>query len=153
MDKSDYILRKAMMTDLPAIMVIEQLCFADDCFSEQQFAYLIRHAKGWFYVITHREQIVGYASLLSNARTHYLRIYSIAIHPEFKGKGLGQMMMEQIIRTAKNNNMEKITLEVNVFNKTAIILYKRNGFISRSIKKNYYHNGTDALYMQRDCKQ
>lgn len=42
-----------------------------------------------------------------------------------------------------------VTLKVNICNNIAIILYKNNGFKTISIKKNYYHDGSDALYMQR----
>ncbi|WP_455671643.1 ribosomal protein S18-alanine N-acetyltransferase [Phocaeicola sp.] len=149
MDKRGYILRGAMMTDISAIMAIEQLCFADDRFTKQQFAYLISHAKGWFYVIEYQNKIAGYISLLTNVRTHYLRIYSIAIHPEKRGMGLGQALLEQAFKTARENKIKTITLEVNICNRIAIILYKSNGFKAISIKTNYYHDGSDALYMQR----
>lgn len=149
MDREKYILRQAMMADIPAIIAIEQLCFADDSFSRRQFAYLISHAKGLFYVIEHQDRIAGYISLLTNARTHYLRIYSIAVHPENRGMGLGQVLLDQALEIAEKNEIRIITLEVNVCNNAAIILYKKNGFEPISIKKNYYHDGADALYMQR----
>lgn len=149
MDREKYILRQAMMADIPAIIAIEQLCFADDSFSRRQFAYLIGHAKGWFYVIEYQGRIAGYISLLINARTNYLRIYSIAVHPENRGMGLGQKLLFQTLEIARENKLRIITLEVNICNNTAIILYKKNGFEPISIKKNYYHDGTDAIYMQR----
>ncbi|MBS5639796.1 MAG: ribosomal-protein-alanine N-acetyltransferase, partial [Bacteroides sp.] len=40
-------------------------------------------------------------------------------------------------------------LEVKVTNAAAIALYMKNGFIPAGIKPCYYHDGSDAIYMQR----
>lgn len=142
-------LRKANLRDIPAILEIEQECFREDSFSREQFAYLIGRSKGIFYVVVEQEQIIAYISLLLHAGTRYLRIYSIAVHPDFRGKGLGQALMDQTIRTADECKAAKITLEVKVTNAAAIALYMKNGFIPAGIKPCYYHDGSDAIYMQR----
>lgn len=142
-------LRKANLRDIPAILEIEQECFREDSFSREQFAYLIGRSKGIFYVVVEQEQIIAYISLLLHAGTRYLRIYSIAVHPDFRGKGLGQALMDQTIRTANECKAAKITLEVKVTNAAAIALYMKNGFIPAGIKPCYYHDGSDAIYMQR----
>ena len=41
-----FILRPAVINDIPSIMEIEQICFDLDSFSKRQFAYLISQAKG-----------------------------------------------------------------------------------------------------------
>ena len=142
-------LRKANLRDIPAILEIEQECFREDSFSREQFAYLIGRSKGIFYVVVEQEQIIAYISLLLHAGTRYLRIYSIAVHPDFRGKGLGQALMDQTIRTANECKAAKITLEVKVTNAAAIALYMKNGFIPAGIKPCYYHDGSNAIYMQR----
>ena len=126
-------LRKANLRDIPAILEIEQECFREDSFSREQFAYLIGRSKGTFYVVVEQEQIIAYISLLLHAGTHYLRIYSI----------------EQTIATAHDCKAAKITLEVKVTNTPAIRLYMKNGFIPVGVKPAYYHDGSDAIYMQR----
>ena len=130
--------RKAQQSDIPAILEIEWECFREDSFSKEQFAYLISRSKG-----------IAYVSLLFHGGTHYLRIYSIAVHPDFRGKGLGQALMDQTIRTANECKAAKITLEVKVTNAAAIALYMKNGFIPAGIKPCYYHDGSNAIYMQR----
>ena len=142
-------LRKANLRDIPAILEIEQECFREDSFSREQFAYLIGRSKGTFYVVVEQEQIIAYISLLLHAGTRYLRIYSIAVHPDFRGRKLGQLLMEQTIATAHDCKAAKITLEVKVTNTPAIRLYMKNGFIPAGIKPCYYHDGSDAIYMQR----
>ena len=142
-------LRQAKVGDIPAILEIEQECFQEDSFSREQFVYLICRSKGTFYVVVEQERMIAYVSLLFHVGTRYLRIYSIAVHPDFRGKGLGQALMDQTIRTANECKAAKITLEVKVTNAAAIALYMKNGFIPAGIKPCYYHDGSNAIYMQR----
>ena len=142
-------LRKANLRDIPAILEIEQECFREDSFSREQFAYLISRSKGTFYVMMEGDRVIAYVSLLFHSGTRYLRIYSIAVHPDFRGRKLGQLLMEQTIATAHDCKAAKITLEVKVTNTPAIRLYMKNGFIPAGIKPCYYHDGSNAIYMQR----
>lgn len=148
METEPYI-RKAELADIPAILKIEQVCFQEDSFSKQQFVYLIVRSKGAFYVVQEEDRLIAYVSLLFHEGTRYLRVYSIAVHPDFRGKSLGQRLMEQTARVACEYKAEKITLEVKESNTPAIGLYMKNGFIPAGIKPCYYHDGSDAIYMQR----
>ena len=143
------IVRKAQQADIPAILEIEWECFREDSFSIEQFAYLISRSKGTFYVMMEADRVIAYVSLLFHGGTRYLRIYSIAVHPDFRGKKVGQLLIDQIAVIAQKQGLKRITLEVNVSNSPAIHLYEKNGFKCTSIKENYYHNGTSAYYMQR----
>ena len=143
------VVRKAQQADIPAILEIEWECFQEDSFSREQFAYLISRSKGTFYVMMEEDRVVAYVSLLFHGGTRYLRIYSIAVHPDFRGKKVGQLLIDQIAVIAQKQGLKRITLEVNVSNSPAIHLYEKNGFKCTSIKENYYHNGTSAYYMQR----
>ena len=60
-----------------------------------------------------------------------------------------QLLMERTIETALDCRAVKITLEVKESNTPAIKLYMKNGFIPVGVKPNYYHDGSDAIYMQR----
>ena len=149
--------RKAQQIDIPAILEIEWECFREDSFSKEQFAYLISRSKGTFYVMMEGDRVIAYVSLLFHGGTRYLRIYSIAVHPDFRGKGLGQALMDQTIRTADECMglglaalfAKDIVRGVKVTNAAAIALYMKNGFIPAGIKPCYYHDGSDAIYMQR----
>ena len=144
-----FILRLAEIDDIQSIMEIEQIWFNKDSFSKRQFVYLISQAKGYFCVVEYQQRVVGYFSVLINQRACSLRIYSIAVHPDFHGKKVGQLLIDQTVVIAQKQGLKRITLEVNVSNSPAIHLYEKNGFKCTSIKENYYHNGTSAYYMQR----
>ena len=71
------------------------------------------------------DRVIAYVSLLFHGGTRYLRIYSIAVHPDYRGRGLGQILMDQTILTAGECKATKITLEVKVTNTSAIGLYRK----------------------------
>lgn len=144
------IVRQAVLADLDAIMNIETVCFEADSFSRKQFNYLITRAKGVFYVVVENEIVIAYISLISNARTRNLRIYSVAVHPGSRGKKLGQLLMDKTFEFARLRQLRKVTLEVNVTNEAAIGLYLKNKFEPTRIICNYYADGSNACYME--CK-
>ena len=57
-------------------------------------------------------------------------ITNVAVHPEYRGIGLGNVVIEKLIAIAKEENLVAMTLEVRVSNFTAINLYRKYGFIA-----------------------
>ena len=57
--------------------------------------------------------------------------------------------MDQTIQTAGECKAAKSTLEVKVTNTSASGLYMKNGFIAVGINPCYYHDGSDAMSMER----
>ena len=57
--------------------------------------------------------------------------------------------MESILHEAKEAFCERISLEVRVSNERAQNLYRKYGFETISIRKNYYENAEDAYVMMK----
>lgn len=55
------------------------------------------------------------------------RLHKIYLLPESQGKGLGKMLLERIVALAKENHSDRISLNVNRFNK-AFAFYNKMGF-------------------------
>lgn len=76
------------------------------------------------------------------------QITNIAVHPDYRGKGIGKKLMESLISSLKEENCIAITLEVRESNEVAKNLYKSFGFLSEGIRKNFYEdNKEDANIM------
>ena len=75
------------------------------------------------------------------------RIGRIAVIKEYRGKGIGQMMMEKMIEESLNNHCVTMSLEVRVSNDNAIALYKKNGFETVALRKNYYEDNHEDAYL------
>jgi ribosomal-protein-alanine acetyltransferase len=140
-------IKQALFEDLDAIMKIENDCFRADAFSRHQMAYLITRSKGIFIIACHNDEIAAYMSFIISARHNTGRIYSIAVAPDHRGAGIADILMDKTIRHSLENNLRAIFLEVRTDNKAAIQLYQKKGFITHTVKKNYYNDGAPAYSM------
>lgn len=144
----DYIIDIAKSEDVNSIFEIENSSFITDGFTKRQFTYLVNKAKGIFYVLKHNDNIRAYISILSNSQSRKLRIYSIAVHPDYRKKHYAQILLDKAIEFAKVKYISVINLEVKTNNIPAIKLYEKKGFIIVNLKKNYYKDGEDAYVMR-----
>lgn len=79
------------------------------------------------------------------------RITNIAVHPEFRGMGIGNKILEELIKLCEKRNIPSMTLEVRISNTIAQNLYKKFGFKEAGVRKKYYgDNDEDALIMWRN---
>lgn len=141
-------IRKATISDLSDILIIERLCFNEEAFSKRQFSYLISKARGIFYVAESDSFILGYISLLQRANSKGIRIYSIAVHPMSRDLRIGQKLFDAGREFAKREELQYISLEVRTDNTAAINFYRKNGFVETDIIQGYYSDGINAFKMK-----
>ena len=61
---------------------------------------------------------------------HKADIYSVYIHPDYRGQGLARRLLEQLITQAKAvNGLETLLLAVSEHNAPALALYQSLGFV------------------------
>lgn len=65
-------------------------------------------------------------------------LLSVGVLPDLRREGLGQLLLDYGIATARDMGAERIILEVNITNEAAITLYEHNGFVRDGIRKAYY---------------
>lgn len=95
-------------------------------------------------------EIVGFAGVIDTV--DQLEITNIVVRKDFRKKGIGNELLTELIKLAKENDKEKITLEVNNTNLVAIKLYEKNGFKNVGFRKKYYNNTYDANIMTLKLK-
>ena len=64
-------------------------------------------------------------------------LYAIWIHPDFRGKGYGVVLMEQLFEELQMRNVKKVFLTVDNANTIAQNLYKKLGFVEIKQNKQY----------------
>lgn len=75
-------------------------------------------------------------------------ICTLAMHPEWRGQGLGELLLTHLIDHATALNAAVATLEVRISNLAAQQLYRKYGFEVAGLRKGYYSdNHEDALIM------
>ncbi len=90
--------------------------------------------------------IVGFAGLwLMVDEAH---VTTIATHPDYRHRGLGELLLTSLIDIAYDIGARQVTLEVRVSNMVAQNLYHKYGFHEQGIRRRYYSdNDEDALIM------
>lgn len=85
----------------------------------------------------------GYWMMLEEAH-----ICTLALRQEWRGRGLGELLLAGLIESALKRQAEIVTLEVRVSNLRAQRLYAKYGFDQVGQRKRYYSdNGEDAFIM------
>ena len=89
--------------------------------------------------------IVGFAGqMFIDDESH---VNNIAVDPAWQGRGLGAVLMLDLVRTALGRGARHLTLEVRVGNDPALALYRRFGMAPVGVRPNYYPDREDALIM------
>ncbi len=70
---------------------------------------------------------------------------AIAVHPDFRRKGLAQLLLSTLLKEAESQGSKRATLEVEITNDSAKALYESCGFKVAGCRSRYYKNGSDAL--------
>lgn len=81
------------------------------------------------------------------------KIIAFAVRKEFRGRGVGKMLLKHAIDRITGRGKRKIMLEVRVSNTTAQQLYKKFGFVIVDVIPGYYSDGEDAYLMVRTVLQ
>ena len=81
-------------------------------------------------------EAVGYVGLMYVLDEGY--ISNVAVSPEWRRRGIGDMLIEELLRRALAKKLSFVTLEVRESNAPAIALYSKHGYVPVGTRKNYY---------------
>ena len=111
------------MGDAPQLNKLQQLRLVDG---------LSNHPSSFVLFELYGGEIVGLATCFINFSTFmvksYLNIHDFFIRPEYRGKGLSNSLMQELILISTTRDYCKITLEVREDNVVAQTLYRCMGF-------------------------
>ncbi len=89
-----------------------------------------------FALLNSEQNLIGF--LISDHIAGEISLMNICIAPEYRRKGLAQILFQQLVDTATEIHAEMIWLEVRESNKPAQNLYFQLGFNEIAIRQNYY---------------
>lgn len=79
-----------------------------------------------------------------------LHLLNIAVHPDYRRRGLGRWLMAHLQSVARGHGCARIVLEVRRGNLAAQALYRADGFLPVGERPGYYSdNGEAAVLMER----
>ncbi len=126
---------------LDGVAQLEKLCFHQP-WSRNSLELLIKEGIGVGVVCSCDGQICAYGGMM--VAVDEGQITNIATHPEYRRRGYGKAVLEALIKYAKQNGLDSISLEARESNHAAIELYTKLGFKVEGKRKDFYTNPTES---------
>ena len=146
-----FTVRPMKESDLNVVMYLENTCFvAPWGLKDVKYELNDNPVSNLWVIESETTGIVGFVDywITFDSAT----ICQICVNPLFRRKGLGSMMIDELVSDCKANRVRNITLEVRENNDAAIKLYEKNEFKKSLVKEAYYTNGDNAVYMIRELE-
>jgi ribosomal protein S18 acetylase RimI-like enzyme/predicted double-glycine peptidase len=137
-------IRPATTSDLDALVALENLCFDEDRISRRQFRHLLKKGHAALFVATEKTKLVGSLVLLFSRGTATARLYSIAIAPDLRGRGVGRALVARAEKEAWREERAWMRLEIRKDNAASIRLFEALGYRRFGIRVGYYADQMDA---------
>jgi ribosomal protein S18 acetylase RimI-like enzyme len=136
----------ANLWDLNAVRELEHLSFPLDEWPliEMIGVLSLPSIERWKAVI--QEKLVGFIAADIRKRQRVAWIATIAVHPDFRGQGIGGELMQI---AEHRSGMPAIRLSVRASNKSAQKLYQGRGYEQIDVWPKYYAGDEDAIVMEK----
>jgi ribosomal-protein-alanine N-acetyltransferase len=138
---------EARERDAPALAALHAASFKHG-WGEEEFHRLLADRA----VVGHRAAIgrtaIGF--ILSRLAAGEAEILSVAIAPNWRGRGFGRPLLDLHLRRLAGLGARPVFLEVGEHNTPAGRLYRRAGFYEVGRRPGYYDGGGTALVLRRD---
>ncbi len=140
--------RPMTLGDLDEVMEIERASFAYP-WSSRFFLQEFQVECARSILVEINGKIIGY--VLFWLLPEGVDIHNLAVRSEYRRRGIGRILLEQVILEALRRSSLRVTLEVRKSNLAAQKLYESAGFVATGIRRAYYSDdGEDALTMALD---
>ncbi|MBP1555863.1 MAG: ribosomal protein S18-alanine N-acetyltransferase [Oscillospiraceae bacterium] len=145
------IIRKALPEDSTAVYVIENE-ISRHPWTEDQIREEIEFVQAFTCVCEADGRIVGFATMQNAAE--FAHINELGVLASHRRRGIGRMLMEDIIRESLERGCEFISLEVRESNDPAQALYRSFGFRQEGLRKGFYRDPQeDGLVLVKKLKE
>jgi ribosomal-protein-alanine N-acetyltransferase len=139
------------LEDLDQIIAIENVSFPTP-WPMRIFEREIEAQNSYKRVVRFSGSVVAY--IVTWTIYDEVHILNIAVHPDFRNIGLGEMLLRDCLGYSYDKGLKLAVLEVRISNKSAIRLYEKIGFKTMRVRKKYYTDtGEDAYVMMYELEQ
>ncbi|MFE8034541.1 ribosomal protein S18-alanine N-acetyltransferase [Thiohalocapsa marina] len=128
--------------DLPAVLAVEQMAYSAP-WSEGVFRDCLRVR--YCCLVAERVRADGVvAHGIMSVAAGECHVLNLCVHPAFQGRGIGRLLLRRLLALARRQDADTAFLEVRASNRTAIDLYRREGFDEIGVRKGYYPAANEA---------
>lgn len=150
-DLAPFSVRPMLLTDIDNVLAVETLSFPS-VWSEKGYRNELTRNKMARYSVLELTQTEGTPHLIGFVGNWLmageLHISTIALHPEWRGRGLGELLLLWTLWEGVTLTADLATLEVRENNTVAQKLYRKYAFRQVGVRKRYYKDtGEDGYIM------
>jgi len=143
-------IRRATLTDLPALLALERSAFTTDHLSPRQYRQHLASPKAIVLVAVDASGLLGTALVFFRRESDLARLYSIAVAHGARGRGVGEALLTAVEQAARQRGARRMRLEVHQGNAAAMRLYERRGYTRFAERPGYYEDGGHAWRYQKE---
>lgn len=141
------VVRKAEVTDLDAVVALEEECEGADAWSRALLAEgLAGTLPTVHYLVAEDDDIVGYAVI--SCVDDIAEIQRIGVTADRRRSGIGSQLIDEAFKLARREGTQRMLLEVREGNRPALAMYAAHGFIEIDRRPRYYRDGATAIVMR-----
>src|SRR5215475_13430841 len=142
-------IRRAAPADIDDLVRIEERVFATDRVPRRGFRRFLASPSSVLTVAVRDRMIVGYALVLFRANSEVARLYSIAVAPHARRRGVGVALLAAAEAAAHARKCAVLRLEVHEKNAAAIARYRKAGYALFGRHTTYYADRGHALRFEK----
>jgi ribosomal protein S18 acetylase RimI-like enzyme len=87
----------------------------------------------WYIARSDQGQVIGCINASTRSSEGYIN--SLSVREEFRGRGIGKLLVQEACKFLKNNGCTSVFLYVRPTNKGAKTFYEKLGFVNRGLTK------------------
>jgi L-amino acid N-acyltransferase len=157
-------IRKAELEDVPAITEIYNDVVLNTTAVYAYQPFTLENRQAWFedkmnhdfpvFVAEDDSKVIGFSTYGSfRAAPAYVHSVenTVHVHPEFRGQGVGQLLMPPMIKAAKEQNMHTMVAGIDASNTGSIRFHEAFGFERAALLKGVgykFNRWLDLVFMQ-----
>jgi ribosomal-protein-alanine N-acetyltransferase len=145
------ILRKAEISDVSSLYVLERELFLPQNYPLSRGSFLYHVKNNLLYVVEVDGKVAGYILVLVKRKK--AKIYSLGVSKAYRNRKISQELLRLAFQEILALGFKRVLLEVRTDNEAAIALYKKMGFSELKKLKAFYGDGCDAYLMQLEMEK
>jgi ribosomal-protein-alanine N-acetyltransferase len=141
-------IRWMIRRDMPEILEIENSSF-EFPWSDDDFIRCLRQRNCIGMVAECDDRVVGF--MIYELHKTRLHVLNLAVHPDFRRRGIGTQMAEKLISKLSHDRRNRILLEVRETNLTAQLFFRSANFRAISVLRDFYEDTVEDAYLM-ECR-
>jgi [ribosomal protein S18]-alanine N-acetyltransferase len=146
MEKLSIRIRNYCENDLDSLYAMDQACFDEHtAFSMQELQFNLHHPQSVSLLAERSGVILGF--VVAQIQAPFAHIVTLDVSPEARREKIADTLMKNLHKELSHRGVAVVILEVSVYNKPALRLYKKLDYKYVRSLPGYYHGREDAYQM------